>query len=184
MVAPKITVPSQGEIRNPEVIETPSKKVWIVRPASAVYATRGIHKLLGVGLFTKMEMRGPRMFKVVDNEVSQQNQRRAGSGRQAQAFRHHLRERRRQHETRAQRNEKRQKVRLQGRAETMAAPNKIGETRHEAQRQADPKIGHGERFRCVSVVSDSQSSKVISQFRFERVWRRDTELRLRLTTDN
>ena len=68
-----------------------------------------IHKLIAVRLFTKMEMGGPGMFKVVNNEVSQKDQRGTGLGSKAQAFRNHLRQRRGQHEARAQSDEEGEK---------------------------------------------------------------------------
>jgi len=57
---------------------------WSSQPAPCT--PPGVYELVAVCLFTKMEMARPSMFKVMNNEVSQQNQRRAGAGRPGAGF--------------------------------------------------------------------------------------------------
>ena len=64
-----------------------------------------MHELVGVGFFSKVEMRGDGVLEEMDEQVSAEDEKSGIGATQLNALRHHLDERRRQHETCAERDE-------------------------------------------------------------------------------
>ena len=63
-----------------------------------------MYELVGVGFFSKVEMRGDRVLEEMDEQVSEQNEKSRIGAAQLNAGRNHLDQRRRQHETCAERD--------------------------------------------------------------------------------
>jgi len=64
-----------------------------------------MHKLVGVGFFSKVEMRGDGMLEEMDEQISEQDEKSGVRTTQLNAGRHHFDQRGRQHETCAERDE-------------------------------------------------------------------------------
>jgi len=64
-----------------------------------------MHKLVGVGFFSKVEMRGDGMLEEMDEQISEQDEKSGVRTTQLNAGRHHFNQRRRQREARSQRDE-------------------------------------------------------------------------------
>ena len=73
MTAPKMTMPSQFEIRKPQAIHDPVEKRMGQQTTQRRVGNAGVQKLLGMGFLAEMEMRRQSVFENMHDEVTHQN---------------------------------------------------------------------------------------------------------------
>src|ERR1700691_5956508 len=93
-IATKMIQPSAWETRNRDAIE---EGVYQQPDQNGISFVR-MDELIGVGFFPKMEMRGDRVLKKMDEQVSAEDEKSGVRTAQIDALRDHLDQRRRQHE--------------------------------------------------------------------------------------
>src|SRR6195256_2615091 len=101
-------------------------------------------ELVGVGFLSKVEMRRDRVLKKMDKQVSPEDEKSGVPATQMDALRHHLDERRRQHETCAERNEVAEVGRLPMLLDNDGAPEPIRARRGQPQQQTGQDGRHEE----------------------------------------
>src|SRR5439155_700855 len=131
------------------------------QPSECRVSDPRIEELVSVGLFPEVEVGRPGVFEEMYNEIAEQYHERSAERLQMQACGNHFRERGRQHKTRAQSNEVREKKAAPGaRADDRAAED-VGETRHDPQHEADRERGHEQK---PEVRSQKSGERLVSFF--------------------
>ena len=99
-------------------------------------------ELVGVGLFSEVEMRGDGVLEEMDEQVSEQDEKPGILAAQFNAFRHHFDEGRRQHEARSQSDEVAKVGALPISLDDDGAAEDVGGGRRQAEQHAGQYGGH------------------------------------------